>query len=228
MEEIVYIEPSIFPVSTDKLRVTDESIEYSAKTQFKKGTLAYDQIKTYRVYMAAGLYHLAITTTEGKNIDMAFKKKDKAKIDKAVEYIKQQSETSINTTVDMNQEIRMRCRVCGKVFCYTLNDINKNAKQGMIQLLSGIGEMSGALSGDYVAAGVNAMNANDASNRVTDYSKCPSCGSKDLERLTGNESNNSNQVSSGADEILKYKNLLDQGIITQDEFDAAKKRILGI
>lgn len=35
------------------------------------------------------------------------------------------------------------------------------------------------------------------------------------------------QVSS-ADEIQKYKKLLDDGIITQEEFDAKKKQLLGI
>lgn len=35
------------------------------------------------------------------------------------------------------------------------------------------------------------------------------------------------QVSE-ADEILKYKNLLDQGVLTQDEFDAKKKQLLGL
>ena len=33
---------------------------------------------------------------------------------------------------------------------------------------------------------------------------------------------------SSADEILKYKNLLDMGAITQDEFDKKKKELLGI
>ena len=37
----------------------------------------------------------------------------------------------------------------------------------------------------------------------------------------------SNSIS-GADEILKYKNLLDCGIITQEEFESKKKQILGI
>ncbi|WP_314320987.1 MULTISPECIES: SHOCT domain-containing protein [Fusobacterium] len=36
-----------------------------------------------------------------------------------------------------------------------------------------------------------------------------------------------NQVSA-ADEILKFKNLLDQGIITQEEFDKKKKELLGV
>lgn len=37
----------------------------------------------------------------------------------------------------------------------------------------------------------------------------------------------SNTVSS-ADEILKFKQLLDAGVITQDEFDAKKKQLLGL
>lgn len=36
------------------------------------------------------------------------------------------------------------------------------------------------------------------------------------------------QSLSGADEILKYKKLLDDGILTQDEFDAKKKQLLGL
>lgn len=36
------------------------------------------------------------------------------------------------------------------------------------------------------------------------------------------------QITSSADEILKFKKLLDEGIITQEEFDAKKKLVLGI
>jgi hypothetical protein len=41
------------------------------------------------------------------------------------------------------------------------------------------------------------------------------------------ETNQIPQLSE-ADEILKFKNLLDSGIITQDEFEAKKKQLLGI
>jgi hypothetical protein len=34
--------------------------------------------------------------------------------------------------------------------------------------------------------------------------------------------------NSSADEIVKFKNLLDQGIITQQEFDAKKRQLLGL
>lgn len=35
-------------------------------------------------------------------------------------------------------------------------------------------------------------------------------------------------ASTSADEIKKYKELLDMGIITQEEFDAKKKQLLGL
>ncbi len=35
-------------------------------------------------------------------------------------------------------------------------------------------------------------------------------------------------VPSRADELLKYKDLLDKGILTQEEFDAKKKELLGL
>ena len=37
-----------------------------------------------------------------------------------------------------------------------------------------------------------------------------------------------NQETDAADAIAKYKALLDSGAITQEEFDAKKKQILGI
>jgi septum formation topological specificity factor MinE len=43
----------------------------------------------------------------------------------------------------------------------------------------------------------------------------------------GSVKNNVSQMSD-ADEILKFKNLLDNGIITQDEFYAKKKKLLGL
>lgn len=36
------------------------------------------------------------------------------------------------------------------------------------------------------------------------------------------------KAENGADEIRKYKKLLDEGIITAEEFDAAKKKVLGL
>lgn len=35
-------------------------------------------------------------------------------------------------------------------------------------------------------------------------------------------------VERTADDIIKFKNLLDAGVITQEEFDTKKKQLLGI
>ena len=43
-----------------------------------------------------------------------------------------------------------------------------------------------------------------------------------------NGKNQTNQNSSVADEIKKYKDLLDAGAITQEEFDAKKKQLLNL
>lgn len=40
--------------------------------------------------------------------------------------------------------------------------------------------------------------------------------------------NNINNVSSSADEIIKFKKLFDDGIITEDEFSAKKMQLLGL
>lgn len=37
-----------------------------------------------------------------------------------------------------------------------------------------------------------------------------------------------NQPTSSADEIMKFKNLLDAGVITQEEYEAKKKQLLGL
>jgi hypothetical protein len=50
---------------------------------------------------------------------------------------------------------------------------------------------------------------------------------KGQERTESNNINTQTQASS-ADEILKFKSLLDSGIITQEEFEAKKKQLLGV
>ncbi|MBQ8767140.1 MAG: SHOCT domain-containing protein [Clostridia bacterium] len=52
-----------------------------------------------------------------------------------------------------------------------------------------------------------------------------------IESIINNSSQQQNtvvQASSEADEILKFKKLLDDGVITQEEFDAKKKQILNL
>lgn len=55
-------------------------------------------------------------------------------------------------------------------------------------------------------------------------SLCKSCGSS----LSFVEKLMIETVISAADEILKFKQLMDAGIITEQEFEAKKKQLLGL
>lgn len=97
---------------------------------------------------------------------------------------------------------------------------------------------AGAVSGMYTASAVHSGNAEAASNRIVDYNRCPHCGSIDVRTLSKEEwtTEQAKATQSGvpastisaADELKKFKELLDSGVITQEEFDAKKKQLLGL
>jgi len=126
-------------------------------------------------------------------------------------------------------EVRKKCNICGNVFCYTYEDLEKNK-----QLAKGATMHSvSALLGPAVLSATNVQSANDQLRRITDYSKCPQCGSRDIvdiskEELEKSKSQGTNQGVFAANELKKYKELLDIGVISQEEFDAKKKQLLGL
>lgn len=71
---------------------------------------------------------------------------------------------------------------------------------------------------------LKAVNQNDVAMKIKAY----------IEELILNRANNVGgatviqQAASPAEELKKFKELLDAGIITQEEFDAKKKQILGL
>ena len=129
---------------------------------------------------------------------------------------------------------KKRCNVCGKIICYTLEDIEENKRKARSAALSGLGGIAGALSGNYAAGATSNQTAADELDRIIDYTKCPSCGSRDLVDITDediakiNAQQNGQPAVSSADELKKFKELLDMGVITQEEFDQKKKQLLGL
>lgn len=122
-----------------------------------------------------------------------------------------------------------------KNILYTINDLETNVKNAKMAMVSSVGAVANALAGTQIGYYGSSAEADRHLNNVIDYSRCPSCHSSNVSELTEEEflalstkqETNSNGIS-GADEILKYKNLLDQGIITQDEFETKKKQLLGL
>ncbi len=135
-------------------------------------------------------------------------------------------------------EVRKKCEVCGHIFCYNPDDIAKNKQHATDAALSALSGLSGAFGGNYTMSAVNAGNTNDSLDRIVDYNKCPKCGSRSLRELTKEEFQQEIQAAkaqqapaapvSAADELKKFKELLDSGVITQEEFDAKKKQLLGL
>lgn len=135
-------------------------------------------------------------------------------------------------------EIRKKCDVCGHIFCYNPVDIAKNQQHATNAALSSFAGTTGAFNGHHAASATNIGNAKADLDRIVDYNRCPKCGSRSLRELTKEEfqqemkAANAQQTKtasdSPADELKKFKELLDMGVITQEEFDAKKQQLLGL
>mgnify|MGYP004576381419 FL=1 len=85
-------------------------------------------------------------------------------------------------------EYRMKCNVCGKIFCYTDKDLEENASNAKMAALEAIGGLASTLGGGTI---FHTQYFTDQSNRhtdkVIDYSQCPYCHSRNLSLYTGND-----------------------------------------
>ena len=135
-------------------------------------------------------------------------------------------------------EKRVRCNVCGHVFCYTLQDVINNQK--LAKQAAGA-QMRGALSTLATSQILGAQQQAEADRlkaQIKDFSHCPNCNSADLKILSEDEYKAAlaeknapaapAAAPSAADELKKFKELLDMGVISQEEFDAKKKQLLGL
>lgn len=133
-------------------------------------------------------------------------------------------------------ETRMKCNACGHIYCYTFEDLQRNeklAKSAVTDSLVGVGE---AVGGTRLGSQVATAKADSKLSQIVDYTKCPHCHSVDVRALSKEEwetekakkSQGNNAPVSSADELKKFKELLDMGVISQEEFEAKKKQLLGL
>lgn len=126
------------------------------------------------------------------------------------------------------KEMRKRCNVCGATFCYTYEDYQKNEKLKKSVASDKRFAALSALSVSTLQSAVLQGNANSTASKIRDFDTCPTCGSKDLTELDENITASGPAPVSPTEEIKKYKELLDMGIITQEEFEVKKKDLLGL
>lgn len=219
-----------------KIIVTDEKIIYGKKEYM------ISSIRNAELKPMSNLTSIKITY--GENLldwtSFCFDHNNTSHVE-AIEYIMScvYGEEERRKEIEKQKEIeekgyRKRCNVCGKIICYTLEDLKKNKELERSIGLSGLGQIAGALSGNYAAGATMGQTGEDQKSRIIDYNKCPSCGSRDLVDLTDediakiNAQQNGQFTISSADELKKFKELLDMGVITQEEFDQKKKQLLGL
>lgn len=83
-------------------------------------------------------------------------------------------------------EYQKRCNICGKVFCYTDEDLKKNAGNAAAGLLTSVSGMASALGG---GSRLHTMHMTNQANRFADklvhFDQCPYCHSRDISDYYG-------------------------------------------
>lgn len=146
------------------------------------------------------------------------------------------TEQEIKDMMNPNTEFRKKCNVCGKVYCFSGSDIRNNiALQKQARSAAGNALLQ-SLGGTTIAASTELNRSDNLSAQIRDFNKCPYCNSSNIVDLTEEQfkeeqkklQSYSAPAISAADELKKFKELLDSGVITQEEFDAKKKQLLGL
>lgn len=133
---------------------------------------------------------------------------------------------------EISKEFRMRCNVCGNIYCYTAEDLKENKSNARLAAMQSVGAIASVFAGTNLDMYEQNKAAGRTLSKVVDYGRCPKCNSTNVELMDDNEikapvATQSTTVSA-ADELKKFKELLDMGVITQEEFDAKKKQLLGL
>lgn len=84
-------------------------------------------------------------------------------------------------------EYARRCTVCGKIYCYTDQDLKNNQENAFVGAASAIGAIASIFGGTtYQTFEFNKM-SDRSLDKIKDYNKCPNCGSSSTVVLTSDE-----------------------------------------
>ena len=215
--------------SSKPWKVTDEGITYG------KEFYSYDDIESVNATVLAWQGQFHVRLKDGKYKVFPFKKKKLSYAREAEEAIRRIMNPN-SKYVLVNGQYVVHCKSCDKLSFYTKEDIDrqiKNAKSAMLDSIAGIG---GAVGGNVIAGNQFLDRADRSLGAMRDFSACPFCGSKDIEYYNENDYEDyKNRTSTKAapdkdpvEEIKRYKELLDQGILTEEEFQKKKTELLGL
>lgn len=81
-------------------------------------------------------------------------------------------------------EYRRRCNVCGKIYCYTDEDLKNNDKNSKMSKISAFGEVVSVFGGTRLDTYVLDNATNRYLDEIVDYQVCPACNSRNTSLLT--------------------------------------------
>ena len=130
-------------------------------------------------------------------------------------------------------EHRMKCNVCGKIWCFTDEDVNESKMHSVNSAISAVGTIASAFAGTKLDMYALDNKGDREAAKVVDYFKCPDCGSNKTKEITENEIRENNgkdertvssyQINANAtiDSIIKRINIF----IEEQNWDKAEAYI---
>ncbi len=215
-------------ISNDGIKVVRRSTnpQLAVDTYFRYIEIDY-------VSCLLGLLSFTFADKSKAQLDIFLEKEDSRtfKREAVVAFIKSKmKEAKDRGEVFKPTEYRIRCNTCGNVYCYTSEDVYNNELQKKIaQNADRMARMETVFSSQLLGS-VDAQKAEREKSKIVDFSRCPKCNSTDVKEIPEGEPipTAETPAASAMDELKKLKELLDMGIVTQEEFDAKKKQLLGL
>ena len=77
-------------------------------------------------------------------------------------------------------EYKKLCKTCGKVYCYTDEDLKNNKQNAAMSAISAIGGLASVFGGTIFHTAHLSNQTDKYSDKVVDYTKCPYCNSRNV------------------------------------------------
>lgn len=215
--------------SSKPWKVTDEGITYG------KEFYSYDDIAGVRARTFSYQGQFDVIFKNGKTKILPFKKNKLAYAREAEEAIRRILNPD-SKYVLVNGQYVVHCKSCDKLSFYTKEDLDEQRRKAKSAMLDSIAGIGGAVGGQTIAGNQFLDRADRSLNSVRDFNICPHCGSRDIEYYnekdyedyTNRSSKGKVQEKDPIEEVKRFKELLDQGIITEEEFQKKKNELLGL
>lgn len=124
----------------------------------------------------------------------------------------------------MVMEYRRKCNVCGKIFCFTDEDIKDNLKNTAMAGLNALGQIGSVFGGTIFHTSYFSEESNRFKNKVIDYDKCPYCNSSDIEIVVDDELEDSFEaLESNTNKLMQndlgYFKITEQTLLMSEKYE---------